>query len=180
MLIRDVRHENGVKLERRAHSPAYEIRRELRPGDAEAIVAMHDRLYPAEYGRNDAFVAAVAESVANAVAAGWPRGGGVWIVERGRRHAGSLALTDEGDGVGKIRWVLLEPELRGAGIGRRMLADAVDRARELGMRRLELDTFSALRAAARMYRDAGFRVVGARERSDWGPEITYQQYALDL
>ena len=49
----------------------------------------------------------------------WPEGGGVWIVERGGRHAGSLALTGEGDGVGKIRWVLLEPELRGAGIGRR-------------------------------------------------------------
>jgi len=180
MLIRDVRHENGVHLERRPARVAFEIRRELRPGDAKAIVAMHDRLYPAEYERNDAFVAAVADSVAEAVAAGWPDGGGVWIVERGGRHAGSLALTGEGDGVGKIRWVLLDPELRGAGLGRRMLAEAVDRARVLGMRRLELDTFSALRAAARMYRDAGFRLVGARERSDWGPTITYQQYALDL
>jgi GNAT superfamily N-acetyltransferase len=180
MLIRDVRRENGVHLKPRAHSPAYEIRRELRPGDADAIVAMHERLYPSEHDRNDAFVAAVAESVENAVAAGWPEGGGVWIVERGGGHAGSLALTEEGDGVGKIRWVLLEPELRGAGIGRRMLAEAIERARELGMRRLELDTFSALRAAARMYLDAGFQVVGARERSDWGPSITYQQYALDL
>ena len=48
------------------------------------------------------------------------------------------------------------------------------------MRRLELDTFSALRAAAKLYRDAGFSVVSARERSDWGPTITYQQYELDL
>ena len=179
MLIRDVRHENGVDLERRP-PPAYEIRRELHPGDAEAIVAMHDRLYRAEHGRNDAFVTAVADSLAKAVAGGWPAGGGVWIVESGDRHAGSLALTGEGDGVGKIRWVLLEPKLRGAGIGRRMLAEAIASARELGMRRLELDTFSALRAAGRMYRDAGFRVVAARERSDWGSPITYQQYALQL
>src|SRR5687767_13437891 len=122
MLIRDVRRENGVHLKPTVHSPAYEIRRELRPGDSDAIVAMHERLYPAEHDRNDAFVAAVAESIENAVEAGWPEGGGVWIVQRGGRHAGSLALTEEGDGVGKIRWVLLEPELRGAGIGRRMLA----------------------------------------------------------
>ena len=104
----------------------------------------------------------------------------LWIVERDGQMAGSVALTDEGDGVGKIRWVLLEPALRGAGLGRRLVGEAVDRARELGMRRLELDTFSALRAAARIYRDAGFRVVGARERSDWGPTITYQQYELAL
>ena len=180
MLIRDVRHENGVSVRRVVPASDVEIRRELRPGDAEAIVAMHDRLYRAEHERNDAFVAAVAESVARAVADGWPAGGGVWIVERGGRPAGSLGLTEEGDGVGKVRWVLLEPDLRGAGIGRRLLAEAIERARELGMRRLELDTFSALRAAARIYRDAGFRVVGSRERDDWGPPISYQQYALDL
>ena len=180
MLIRDVRHENGVHFERPAARRRYEIRRELRPGDAEAIVAMHDRLYPAEYERNDAFVAAVADSVAKAVAAGWPDGGGVWIVERDGSHAGSVALTDEGDGIGKVRWVLLEPSLRGLGLGRRLIGEAVDRARELGMRRLELDTFSELRAAAKLYRDAGFRVVGSRERADWGPPILYQQYALDL
>jgi GNAT superfamily N-acetyltransferase len=166
MLIRDVRQENGLEHVRR-HAPAtYSIRRELRPGDAEAIVAMHDRIYPAEYARNEPFVQAVADSV--------------WIVESRGVHAGSVALTDEGDAIGKVRWVLLESSLRGAGIGRRLIGEAVDRARELGMRRLELDTFSELRAAAKIYRGAGFRVVGARERSDWGPTITYQQYALDL
>jgi GNAT superfamily N-acetyltransferase len=180
MLIRDVRQENGLDHVRR-HAPAtYSVRRELRTGDADAIVAMHDRIYPAEYARNEAFVQAVADSVAAAVAAGWPEGGGVWIVESRGRHAGSVALTAEGDGTGKVRWVLLESSLRGAGIGRRLIGEAVDLARELGMRRLELDTFSELRAAAKIYRDVGFRVVGARERSDWGPTITYQQYALDL
>jgi RimJ/RimL family protein N-acetyltransferase len=177
MLIRDVRRENGLDEIRRS---AYEIRRELQPGDAEAIVALHERLYPAEQQRNDAFVAAVAESVAAAVDRGWPAGGGVWIVERDGKVAGSVGLTDEGDGLGKIRWVLLEPSLRGAGLGRRLIGEAIDRARELGMRRLELDTFSALRAAAKVYRDAGFSVVGSRERSDWGPTITYQQYKLEL
>jgi GNAT superfamily N-acetyltransferase len=177
MLIRDVRHENGLNEIRR---PPHEIRRELQPGDAEAIVALHERLYPAEHQRNDAFVAAVAESVAAAVERGWPTGGGAWIVERDGKVAGSVGLTDEGDGVGKIRWVLLEPALRGTGLGRRLIGEAVDRARELGMRRLELDTFSALRAAAKLYREAGFSVVSARERSDWGPTITYQQYELDL
>ena len=33
----------------------------------------------------------------------------LWIVELGGRHAGSLALTDEGDGLGAVRWFVLDP-----------------------------------------------------------------------
>lgn len=180
MLIRDVRRENGLDRAHKPARPAYEIRREMRAGDPEAIVAMHERLYPAEYDRNELFVEMVAKSVAEAVERGWPEGGGIWVVERGGEFAGSVALTDEGEGVGSLRWVLLAPELRGAGLGRRLVGEAADRARELGMRRVELYTFSALRTAARIYREAGFRVVKARERSDWGPTITYQEYVLEL
>jgi GNAT superfamily N-acetyltransferase len=152
----------------------------MRPGDAEAIVAMHARIYPAEFGRNDRFVAMVAKSVEDALGRGWPEGGGIWVVERDGEFAGSVALTDEGDGVGALRWVLLDPELRGEGLGGRLVGEAIEFARELGMRRLVLYTFSALRAAGQIYRDAGFRVVNSFERSDWGPTITYQEYELDL
>ena len=184
MLIRDVRRENGLDelpaRPGRPPRPAHEIRRELRPGDPEAIVAMHARMYPAEHDRNELFVETVAKSVEDALARGWPERGGVWIVERRGEFAGSVALTAEDDGVGMLRWVLLAPELRGAGLGRRLVGEAVGRARELGMRRLELYTFSALATAGRIYREAGFRVVAERERSDWGPTITYQEYALEL
>jgi GNAT superfamily N-acetyltransferase len=180
MLIRDVRRENGLDRGLARSRAGFEIRREMRAGDPEAIVAMHERLYPAEYDRNEVFVAMVAKSVADAVERDWPEGGGIWVVERGGRFSGSVALTDEGDGIGSLRWVLLAPELRGARLGRRLVGEAIERARELGMRRLELYTFSALTSAAKIYRDAGFRVVSARERSDWGPTITYQEYELEL
>lgn len=180
MVIRDVRREHGLDNHRVMRRPEHELRHELRPGDPEAIVALHARLYPHEHDRNELFVTQVAESVEQAIAGGWPEGGGIWIVERGGEVTGSTALTDEGDGTGKLRWVLLAPELRGAGLGRRMVGEAVERARELGMRRVELHTFSALRAAARLYREAGFRVVNSFERSDWGPTITYQEYELEL
>jgi hypothetical protein len=37
-----------------------------------------------------------------------------------------------------------------------------------------------LTAAAHVYRSAGFEVVSARDRDDWGPTITYQHYELRL
>jgi GNAT superfamily N-acetyltransferase len=157
------------------------IKRSLGDGDADAIVALHDRVYRADWDRNDEFVAAVARSVASARAAGWPgSGGAVWLVELDGRLAGSLGLTDEGAGVGHVRWFVFEPELRGRGLGRSLLEELLADARAAGMQRLELETFSALSTAARLYRAAGFEVISARERDDWGPPISYQHYRLEL
>jgi ribosomal protein S18 acetylase RimI-like enzyme len=189
MLIKDVRDEafmtwqasrNESKPRRDRDEEPVVIRRELRPGDAERIVELHDELYRREYDRNDAFVDAVRDKLRAALAAGWPQGGGIWLAERAGVVMGSVGLTDEGDGEGRIRWVLLHPSVRGRGLGRRMVSEAVERARELGMRKLVLDTFSDLRAAARIYRSLGFRVVSEQKRDDWGPTITYQIYELEL
>jgi len=157
------------------------IRREMREGDADAIVALHERVYCAEWDRNQAFVDAVAANVAACRAAGWPeRGGGVWLVEReGGELAGSLGLTAEVDGTGRVRWFVFAPEVRGSGLGRRLLSELLDAARAARMARLELETFSDLRAAGHLYRSAGFEVISSVQRDDWGPPITYQHYRLD-
>jgi ribosomal protein S18 acetylase RimI-like enzyme len=157
------------------------VRRELRDGDAEAIVELHRRVYCLEYERNEAFLAAVAANVAAQRAAGWPEcGGGVWLLELDGALHGCLGLTDEHDGTGHVRWFVFAPELRGSGLGRQLLAELLADARAAGMRALELETFSDLRAAAHLYRSAGFEVVDKLERDDWGPPITYQHYRLDL
>jgi len=158
-----------------------EIHRTLRPGDAAAIGELHRRVYVPEFGLNETFVTSVLAGVERAVAAGWPeRGGGVWIVEQGGVVRGALGLTDQGDGVGQVRWFVLESELRGRGLGRQLVGELLELAREQGMRRLELGTFSALTTAAHIYRAVGFRVTDALERTDWGPPVTFQFYALDL
>jgi GNAT superfamily N-acetyltransferase len=158
-----------------------EIRRSLGEGDARGIADLHRRVYAPEYGMNDEFVSRVAAGVLDAVAAGWPQsGGGVWLVDHEDQLAGSLALTDEGGGLGRVRWFVLAPQLRGQGLGRTLVADLLRSARAQAMTRLELETFSALKAAARIYREVGFGVVSSCERTDWGPPITYQHYRLEL
>ena len=158
------------------------VRRELRAGDLEAILDHHARLYPSEYGVDGGFVAHVADAIAMVSERGFPRDReGLWIVERDGRHAGSTALTDEGDGVAIVRWVLLGPEVRGLGIGRRIIGEAVAEARDAGFGLVRLDTFSDLTAAAGIYRSLGFEVVSEDTRPRWGrPSITYQRYELDL
>jgi GNAT superfamily N-acetyltransferase len=157
------------------------IRRTLSDGDARGIAELHRRVYMPEYGMNDEFVARVAAGVDAAVGAGWPEaGGGVWLIDRGGELSGCLALTDEGDGLGRLRWFVLEAELRGRGLGRSLVEELLATARAQGFARLELETFSALTSAARIYRDAGFQLSWEQERFDWGPPILYQHYALEL
>jgi ribosomal protein S18 acetylase RimI-like enzyme len=158
------------------------IRDELRPGDLEAIVAHHRSVYGEEYGVDSRFGDFVDAAVRRAAERGFPSDReAIRIVELEGEHVGSIALTDEGDGEAAIRWVVLSPEVRGRGLGRRLLSELLELARELGYRRVWLDTFSELTTAAHLYLDAGFTVTGSDTAPRWGREsITYQHYELEL
>ena len=89
------------------------------------------------------------------------------------RHAGSLALTDEGDGLGAVRWFVLDRALRGHGLGRRLIGELIDR----GARR-PATTGSGSRPSAtcapppHLYRSHGFELVSARDRPALGPRAS--------
>lgn len=109
------------------------------------------------------------------------RGGWFRVVEvperdSGGRVAGCAGLYPLNSEDVEIRKMYLLPELRGLGIGRRLLEDAIEDARRLGYRRLRLETASALREAIALYRSAGFRRVArpaAADRCD-------QAWVLDI
>jgi GNAT superfamily N-acetyltransferase len=159
------------------------IRRELLDGDRDAIVALHQGIYPEVYGVAQSFVDDVAAALDGVIARGWPNrpGDGVWLVERDAEFGGCLALSDEGDGEGRVRFFLLAPELRGRGLGRRLIDELMEVAREAGYRRLVLATFDDLTTAARLYRSHAFRVVHEDRGPRWGREdFNYQHYELEL
>jgi GNAT superfamily N-acetyltransferase len=72
------------------------------------------------------------------------------------RAVGTVALRNAGDGVYELTKMAVEPELRGAGIGRALLDAAIDAYRGLGGRELYLESSSLLKPALCMYESAGF------------------------
>ncbi len=64
-----------------------------------------------------------------------------------------------GDAVAEIKRMWVAPEVRGLGLGRRLLAEVEGRAAALGVRTLRLDTNRALTEAIGLYRAAGYRDV---------------------
>ena len=157
------------------------IRRDLRDGDADAIAELHRRVYGSEYGLNERFVDGVRRGVEAAMRSGWPqRSGAAWLVDGDAGLRGALGLTEEGGGLGKVRWFVLDPSLRGRGLGRELIAELLHEARAAGLQTLVLETFSGLTAAAHIYRAAGFHVTWERPLEEWGPAVTFQQYELTL
>jgi ribosomal protein S18 acetylase RimI-like enzyme len=163
-------------------SDGFRIRRDLRPGDLGAIIALHGRLIPPVYGLDATHEGYIAASVARQAIRGWPdEREGVWVVERDRALAGSIALTDDGDDTAGLRWFALEQYLRGRGLGRRLVGEVVRAARMRGFARVRLETFSDLRAAAHLYREHGFQVIHEETGPRWGrDDVTYQHYELPL
>jgi GNAT superfamily N-acetyltransferase len=157
------------------------IRRTLSDGDRLGIGDLHRRVYMTEHGFNERFCETVDDDVARAVESGWPqRTGAAWLVDRGGPLLAALALTDESGGLGRVRWFALDPSLRGHGLGRSLFTELLAEARAQHLTKLCLETVKPLTVAAHIYTSTGFRVVWERERTDWGPRVTYQGYELTL
>jgi ribosomal protein S18 acetylase RimI-like enzyme len=163
-----------------ADAPAgFTLRTVLRPGDLGAIVHLHGVVYAREYGFDPTFEAYVAGPLAGFVRAGSDRER-IWIAERAGRLAGSVAIVAATPATAQLRWFLVDPAARGAGLGRRLLDLAIDFSRGCGYSAITLWTVSALAAAAHLYRAAGFRKVEEKPGRMWGVAVEEERYELDL
>jgi putative acetyltransferase len=94
----------------------------------------------------------------------------------GTRIVGTVALFRVDDQTCELRKMYLSPADRGRGWGKRLLDHALSQARELGFRRVTLETASVLVEAIALYRSRGFRPFAAERLA---PRCD-QAYELDL
>ena len=91
-------------------------------------------------------------------------GGQVYIAYRDREPVGCVALIRMSEGVFELSKMAVSPQVRGQGIGRRLLLHAIGQARELGARSLFLGSSIKLPDAVHLYESVGFRHVPLAER----------------
>lgn len=82
---------------------------------------------------------------------------GIFLVARlDGQPVGCGALMIETGSIGHIRRMWISPEVRGLGLGRRMLDVLEDQARQLGLDTLRLETNRNLKEAQALYKNAGY------------------------
>jgi len=161
-------------------APAVVIRPH-RPGDLGWVVSWHGAYYAEEYGWDGSFEALVAGVAKEFIEQFDPAREACWVAEIDGRRVGSVCLVKKSASVAKLRLLIVDPEARGHGIGRRLVAECVAFARRAGYRRITLWTNSILDAARHLYEQAGFvRVeVGPTERA-FGQDLVFETWELDL
>lgn len=89
----------------------------------------------------------------------------LWVAVDDDEVVGSVALRDLGGGTVELKRMYLRPDQRGRGLGKELLALALDWARANEMRVVRLDTSERMVAAQRLYKANGFeRVPGEAPR----------------
>jgi len=142
------------------------------------ITELHGRYYAEHAGFGVRFESLVACDLAKFCERLDPARDGLWLGLHDGRVEGSIAIdglhaATEG---AHLRWFIVSDERRGTGMGKRLVAAALDFCRERGYRLVDLATFEGLDAARHLYEANGFRMVHQQRGTAWGYEVNEQRF----
>lgn len=166
-------------IDRPALPSNIKIRNDLKPGDIGYLIYLHGTLYAKEYEWDYTFEAYVAGPLSEFAKSHTNRER-IWIVEKDGHIAGSIAIVKASEETAQLRWLLLHPDLRGYGVGRLLVEEAISFCKLSGYSRVFLLTVGELIRAARLYQSTGFRLTEEHTQHMWGAVVTEQRYDLDL
>jgi GNAT superfamily N-acetyltransferase len=161
------------------HLVSVSLRHDLRPGDVGYITYLHGTLYAQDQGWDHTFDAYVAIPLAEFARSQSSRER-VWILEKEGRIAGSVAVVKFSDKEAQLRWLLLDPSVRGQGIGRWLAEEALEFCLTAGYFSVFLWTVKTLTIATKLYRSLGFRETEQLTHELWGNIVTEVRYDLEL
>jgi len=156
------------------------VLREHRPGDMGWVTATHGALYAQEYGWDISFEALVAKITAEFIEKFEPRRERCWIAELDGERVGSVFVVKKSDEVAKLRLLIIDPNARGLGLGKRLVDECLMFARSAGYKSMTLWTQSNLLAARGIYVRAGFSLTAEEKNHSFGVDLVSETWERDL
>jgi N-acetylglutamate synthase-like GNAT family acetyltransferase len=156
------------------------IRNNLKPGDIGYLTYLHGVLYAKEFGWDYTLEPYVAVPLSSFAQSHTEREQ-IWIVEKEALLVGAIAIVEASREAAQLRWLLLHPSLRGQGVGKILVAEAIAFCKLHGYSTVFLWTVSSLPAAAHIYQSAGFKLTQEKPPAAiWGALVIEQRYELRL
>jgi DNA-binding MarR family transcriptional regulator/GNAT superfamily N-acetyltransferase len=167
-------------LEQRRRQPAALVLRSHRIGDMGWVISRQAAAYAAEYNWDISYEALVAEICAQFIRTYDAAREHCWIAEVNAEPVGSIFLVKATDEIAKLRLLLVEKKARGHGVGRALVEQCIQGARERGYSRMTLWTQSILVAARGIYQSAGFSLVKEEKHHSFGADLIGETWEREL
>lgn len=155
------------------------IRTKLEPGDLGYIAYLHGRLYAEEFGYGLYFESYVLGALHEFATAYDPAKDGIWVCEHEKKKVGFLVAAHKGDAI-QLRFLILQPEYRGAGLARRLMDLFIAFMHDRGYRKAYLWTTSEQITAISMYERYGFCLTEEKESKAFDKLLVERRYELAL
>ncbi|MFL9927634.1 helix-turn-helix domain-containing GNAT family N-acetyltransferase [Herbaspirillum lusitanum] len=161
-----------------ARTPAHgiEIHQGYLPGAIGRVVEMHARFYSRSVGFGQFFESLVASGISEFASRLHNPRNGMWVAVDADRVVGSVVIDGEdlGNDTAHLRWFIVDDGMRGSGVGRKLLAEALAFCDREGFASTRLWTFKGLDAARQLYEHAGFKLIEECPGQQWGSEVIEQ------
>jgi DNA-binding MarR family transcriptional regulator/GNAT superfamily N-acetyltransferase len=167
-------------LEQRRSQPASVVLRSHRIGDIGWVISRQAAAYAAEYNWDIGYEALIAEICARFIKNYDAAREHCWIAEVDGEPVGSIFLVKATDEIAKLRLLLVEKKARGLGVGRALVEQCIQGARERGYSRMTLWTQSILVAARGIYQGAGFKLTATEPHRSFGQDLIGETWERDL
>ena len=143
---------------------------------------MHSRYYSELVGFGAQFECKVASEMASFVQHLADQRNQIWWTKANGKITASIAIDGSSvpDDPAVLHWFIASPDLRGSGVGRRLIAAAIEFCDESRFPEVELETFRGLDAARRLYEQAGFKLIRETNGTSWGRQVVEQTFLRKL
>ena len=152
------------------------------PGVIGKITEIHAVFYHEHWGFDVSFETQVGSELAEFMSNFDDNRDGLWVASQDGEFAGSVAIDGQkvyADGA-RLRWFIVTPGFQNAGIGKKLISQAVEFCRLKKYSKIFLWTFEGLDAARRLYEQQKFRLSEVHEVVQWGQHIKEQKFELVL
>jgi GNAT superfamily N-acetyltransferase len=140
------------------------------PGDADAFRSLNEEWISRYFTLEDRDRETLGDPEAHILRPG----GHIFVARLGTEPVGCCALIPLSPGLFELSKMAVAPELRGRGIGRKILAHVIEQSRTLGAKSLFLASSTKLTNAVHLYESLGFRHLSPEER----PPVPYQRASV--